>query len=102
MKLYERTAAIEDITHTIALIALDNPSAARKFYSAIRRSYLEIRRFPFIGVKRHFAEAGIRSWRVRGFPHLIFYKPGADRVEIVRVIHGAMDLERELGISGED
>ena len=101
MKLYERTAAIEDITRAIAWIALDNPAAARRFHAAVRRSYSEIRRFPQIGVKRHFAEPDVRSWRVRGFPHLIFYKPTAERVEIVRVLHPAMDLERELGLADD-
>jgi len=98
MTLYERTAAIEDITRAIAWIALDNPAAARRFYSSVQRSYREIRRFPYIGVKRHFAEPGVRSWRVRGFPYLIFYKPTAERVEIVRVLHPALDLEREIGL----
>ena len=97
MKLYERTAAIDDITRAVAWIALDNPLAARRFLTAVRRAYAQIRRFPAIGIRRHFAEPGLRSWRVIGFPHLIFYKPTADRVEIVRVLHGAMDLERELG-----
>src|SRR6266404_1290327 len=98
MKLYERTEAIEDVTRAIAWIALDDPAAARRFYSAVRQAYREIRRFPFIGVKRHFAEAGVRSWRVRGFQYLVFYRPAAERVEVVRVLHGAMDLERELGV----
>jgi toxin ParE1/3/4 len=101
MKLYERTAAIEDITRAIAWIALENPAAARRFYSAVRQAYREIRRFPYIGVKRHFAEAGVRSWRIRGFPHLVFYRPSAERVEVVRVLHVAMDLERELGLPGD-
>jgi toxin ParE1/3/4 len=83
------------------LIALDNLPAAHRFYSAIQEAYREIRRFPYIGVKRHFKEPGIRSWRVRGFPHLVFYRPASDRVEIVRVLHGAMDLDRELGASGD-
>jgi len=101
MKLYERTAAIDDITRAIAWTAVNNAAAARRFYSALQQAYREIRRHPYIGVKRHFAESGVRSWRVAGFPYLIFYKPTAERVEIVRVLHGAMDLERELG-AGED
>ena len=97
MKLYERTAAINDTTLAIAHIAIDNPAAATRFYSALRTAYREIERFPYIGVKRHFAEPGLRSWRVKGFPHLVFYKPTGDRIEIVRVLHGAMDLESKLG-----
>ena len=97
MKLYERTAAIDDITRAVAWIALDNPPAARRFVGAVQSAYAEIRRFPQIGVKRHFAETGLRSWRVKGFPYLIFYRPTSSRVEVIRVLHGAIDLERELG-----
>ena len=97
MKIFERTAAIEDITRAIAWIALDNPAAARRFLTAVQESYKEIRRFPYIGVKRFFAGSGLRSWRVKGFPHLIFYRPTSERIEIVRVLHPALDLERELG-----
>ena len=46
MKLYERTAAIDDITRAVAWIALDNPIAARHFLTAVQRAYAEIRRFP--------------------------------------------------------
>ena len=97
MRLYERAAAIDDISRAIAWIALDNPIAAHRFFSAVQRAYAEIRRFPYIGVKRHFAQPGLRSWRVKGFPYLIFYKPTPGRVEVIRVLHGAIDLERELG-----
>jgi len=37
---------------------------------------------------------GMRSWRVKRFPkYLIFYIPIEDGVEIVRVLHGARNLE---------
>ena len=40
---------------------------------------------------------GLRVWRIQGFEkHLIFYRPVADGIEIVRVLHGARDLDRLL------
>jgi toxin ParE1/3/4 len=37
---------------------------------------------------------GLRSWRMRGFESwLVFYRVTEEAVEIVRVLHGARDLE---------
>ena len=36
--------------------------------------------------------------RVKGFPsHLIFYVEHIDEIEVVRILHGARDLDAELG-----
>jgi len=41
----------------------------------------------------------MRQWRIKGFDnHLIFYLPFQDGVFIVRVLHGAMDWWRLMGI----
>jgi toxin ParE1/3/4 len=52
---------------------------------------------PRIGRLREFrkpAAAGIRSWSISGFTnHLIFFRPVEDGVEILRVIHGAQDID---------
>ena len=45
--------------------------------------------------------AGVRSWGIRGFPnHLIFYRPTDDRIEVIRVLHAARDIETILGREG--
>ena len=37
---------------------------------------------------------GLRSFRVQGFEnHLVFYLPRESGIEVVRVLHGARDLE---------
>ncbi|WP_315861207.1 type II toxin-antitoxin system RelE/ParE family toxin [Anatilimnocola floriformis] len=41
--------------------------------------------------------AGIRVFPIRGFPnHLIFYFDHSTNIEIVRVLHGARDLDAAL------
>ena len=43
--------------------------------------------------------AGLRKWPVSGFDNvLVFYLPRAGGVSIVRVLHGARDWWRLLGI----
>jgi toxin ParE1/3/4 len=37
---------------------------------------------------------GIRLWRIRGFErYLIFYRPIPDGIEVIRVLHGARDID---------
>lgn len=44
---------------------------------------------------------GLRHWPVPGFEsHLIFYLTTPGRIEVVRVLHGAQDLESILGEQG--
>jgi toxin ParE1/3/4 len=39
----------------------------------------------------------VRVWHVRGFRnYLIFYRPIDNGVEVVRVLHGARDIEKEF------
>ena len=41
--------------------------------------------------------AGLRVWRIQGFPnHLIFYRPIDGGIEVVRVLHAARDIDRAL------
>jgi toxin ParE1/3/4 len=51
---------------------------------------------------RHQELQGARVFRV-GEPfekYLIFYQPFRDRIEILRVLHGAQDLEQRLSVEG--
>jgi toxin ParE1/3/4 len=52
---------------------------------------------PGIGRERRFREPslqGIRAWVLVGFEnYLLFYRPLANGIEIVRLLHGARDLE---------
>ena len=43
---------------------------------------------------------GVRSYRVKGFDsHLVFYLQRQGGIEVLRVLHGARDLEATLGDS---
>jgi toxin ParE1/3/4 len=45
----------------------------------------------------------IRQWRIKDFQYyLIFYRIQDDRVEILRVLHGARDLEDILSNLDEE
>ena len=71
-------------------IALGNPARALSFILELRDACLGLADFPerFPPVPRYEAE-GVRH-RVYG-NYLIFYRAGAEAVDVLHVLHGAMD-----------
>ena len=75
-------------------IARDDTAAAAQFVSELEKRCLLLAARPFAGRARDELIPGLRS-----VPHgryVIFYRPTEDRVQIVRVLHGARDLPRAL------
>jgi toxin ParE1/3/4 len=71
-----------------------NPAAADTFIQAIDGKFEQLSRFPFIGRERSTVAAGIRSIVVR--THLIFYTIERERIIVIRVIDGRMDVDEEF------
>ena len=78
--------------------------AAWETFTELAETFTELAEMPYLSRERSDAAPrwpGLRSWAIRGFPRfLIFYRPSADRIEIVRIVHGAQDL-LELFEQGE-
>jgi toxin ParE1/3/4 len=93
-------AAERDIDAIADYIANDNLDAALRFYEAVRSDARNLAEMPGMGPVwgfRNSAYADVRFWPIRGFRnHLIFYRPAPAGIEVVRVIHGARDLERQI------
>lgn len=74
---------------------------ALRFLDAAGATFAALARMPGIGERRESPDprlAGMRIWRVENFEkHLIFYRPAGDDLEIVRVLHGARDIDRIFG-----
>ncbi len=70
---------------------------ADRFLDALESACEQLLKAPEIGRlyrTNNPALAHLRKWRVPTFPnHLIFYHPVEGGVEVVRVLHGARDLE---------
>lgn len=77
------------------LLAEAGTASADRFVSAARQSFDAIAQNPKIGPALTSANpriAGMRKWRVKGFPRiLIFYFPAPRGVRIVRILHAAQD-----------
>ena len=94
-----RPKARHDLACVAAWIKVDNPEAALAFRAAAEKELELLCAHPFIGRRRHFRTPGLRSWRISGFEnYLIFYRSTDLSLEVVRVLHGAQDLQRILGL----
>ncbi|GAP94081.1 type II toxin-antitoxin system RelE/ParE family toxin [Leptolyngbya sp. NIES-2104] len=95
-----RPAASNDIDQHVSYLAENDPSAAMRFFDAARQTFANLARTPGIGKIYRAGEdetQNIRRWAVKGFKsHLIFYRFDHEVVEIIRVLHGAQDIERIL------
>jgi toxin ParE1/3/4 len=85
--------AQRDLDDIWLYIATDNPSAADEWLATVEESFRLIGDEPFVGQGREDLLPGLRFLPVGNY--LIFYFPLTDRVEIVRVIHGARDYGPE-------
>jgi toxin ParE1/3/4 len=71
---------------------------ARRWEKAVRSAISQVVRRPAAGSPCSFRSVALRDVRrisVTGFPkHLIFYRFDHDELFVLRVVHGARDLER--------
>lgn len=76
-------------------------ATARRFLRALQRTCEALCDDPGLGSPRFFgnpALEGLRVWPISGFRRqLLFYRASDEAVEVVRLLHGARDLESLLG-----
>ena len=90
-----RPAALADLEDIYDHIARDNPPRAWSFLEELREAGRSIAEHPRAGWARPELGQGIRS-RAHG-NYVIFYWLRNNRVEILRVIHGARDIPAIFG-----
>jgi toxin ParE1/3/4 len=89
-----------DLIEQADYIARDNLDAALRYLDAAEATFRDLAQQPTLGSRCILDSpraAGLLRWRVGGFEnYLIFYRPIDNGIEIVRVIHGAWDIEAVL------
>jgi toxin ParE1/3/4 len=96
-RLLVREKVWSDLEELGAFIAKDNPSAAAEVVHQLRSSFELLSRMPELGreVRNIKTSEKLRMWLSPAFRnYLIFYRELPDGVEIVRVLHGARDIQR--------
>lgn len=81
-------------------LAAHNMDAADRFLDAVEAGLRAIQRTPAIGRLRRWKDsrlADVRSWRVPGYRNwLVFYRETPAGIDVIRVLHGMMDLEARM------
>lgn len=93
--------ARHDVVAAGIYIGEHSPAASRRFLRAVEAAYNRLADMPLLGgvcESDHPALVGLRLWPIRGFENwLILYRSLEDGIEVVRVFHGARDLESLFG-----
>jgi toxin ParE1/3/4 len=106
-KLIIRNRATQDLRQQANYI-LSNGSvgAAEQFLELTEATFERILTAPKIGKSVDFLSermGEVRQWRIKKFQdYLVFYRVQDDRIEILRVLHGARDLEGILSTLDEE
>jgi toxin ParE1/3/4 len=103
-KINKRPIVIQDLIEQATYIAEDNLDASDCFLMAAEDTFNFLGTMPAIGRLSGFTHsrlADVRRYAIKGFKSvLIFYRVTDDGVDILRVLHGARDLEALL--EGDD
>jgi toxin ParE1/3/4 len=94
-KLLRSPAAAADLVEIWDYIADDNPAAATRMLERIERTARKLLRNAKAGRERAELSPGLRSVVCR--PYVVFYRLVGASVEIVRVLHGARDIDNIFG-----
>lgn len=89
-RIVRRPRAGRDAAEIAFRIARDNPRAARRLLDRIDAQLAVLAERPLLGRARPELGVALRSFALR--PYLILYRPLADGIEVVRVLHGAREL----------
>jgi len=93
--------ALDDLDLIWLQIAGDNPLVADQVIESAHRICKLLAEHPELGPTRTFpggVPADIRFFVITDFPnYLIFYRTSSSGVEIVRVLHGARDIDSLFG-----
>jgi toxin ParE1/3/4 len=88
--IVKRPRAKSDLVELWDYIADDSEARADAFLDRIDQKFRALAERPGMGCAREELAAGLRSFPVGRY--VIFYRPAANGVEIVRVLHSARDI----------
>ena len=104
LKVIVRPAADRDLKRQLTYLDENaGLGTALRFYSAALSSVQDLAVMPGMGTLiENRVLPGLRRWRVKGFEKiLLFYYADDSAVHLLRVLHGAMDLEPILNDAWE-
>jgi toxin ParE1/3/4 len=91
VKILLRPEAEKDLDEIWLYIAQDSLSSADKLLDEIEETSQRLARFKNMGRNRDELYPGLQSFPIGKY--LIFYVPISGGIEIIRVLHGMMDID---------
>jgi toxin ParE1/3/4 len=95
--IHRRPEAKLDLLQHYVYLARQNVEVAKRFLTSAQDAAKTLARFPGMGAARPVknpALAGLRMWPIKRFEnYLILYLPTSIGIDIVRVLHGARDID---------
>ena len=89
--------AFHDLDEISAYLGENSPRASVRFLESTQKAFQQISEKPYQGAPRDYdnpALVGLRVWAVPNFKNYgIYYLITLDTVEVLRVLHGARNLE---------
>jgi toxin ParE1/3/4 len=90
-----RPRFIDDLSDAYAYIAERSPRSGDRLLDEVEAVVALLTAFPEVGRRRDELRANVRSFRVRRFGYILFYRTEPDQVVLLRLIHGALDVKSE-------
>lgn len=97
-RVLRKPLARADLLNIWNYVADDSPTRADRLLDIINKKCQTLARFPKMGRARNELGASLRSFPVGNY--VIFYREVSKGIEIIRVLHGARDIEGIIS-SGE-
>jgi len=92
--------AEQDLDEIAASLAQRSSRTALRFLDAVQAAFDRLAAFPDLGALYETTNphlSGLRVWPIPGFlNYLIFYRVLGSTVQVVRVLHGARDLDAAI------
>ena len=90
--------ALHDLAEIDLYIRAENPAAADRLLASFQAKFALLATNPEMGHRRDELRPGIRSFPLGTY--VAFHRIAGKVIEIVRVLHGRRDIEREFELGG--
>jgi toxin ParE1/3/4 len=94
-----RPLAATDLERMVKYLDSCSQDAGDRFLDEFFEATIKLAEMPGMGPARRVRGRlkGLRSWSLKKFgDYLVFYLPVDVGIEVIRVLHGAQDIDREL------
>ena len=96
-KIQRSQKALHDLEDLVDFLRGRSVEVAQRFVEASDKTFRFLSENREVGQQCRFADprlSGMRVWQIQGFRnHLVYFRPTDDGIEIIRLLHGARDME---------